>query len=81
MKFLKRLWHKEPRIPLNLLAPDVLAEVIIHVHRSGERRMYCSKFPPETTHDDLGRITLSIIESARDFGKQYGIEIKMEGKA
>ena len=79
-RFFKRLWRKEPRAPLNLFAPDVLAEIIIHVHRNGNRHMFCSKFPPETTPDEFGQVTLAVIESAKDFGRQYGIEIKMEGK-
>ena len=78
--FVLRLWNKEARPPLNLFVPDVLAEIVIHVHRNGERKMFCSKFPPGTTTDELGHVTLAVVESARDFGKQYGIEIKMEGR-
>ncbi len=75
LAFLKRLWTKEPRPPLNLLAPDVLAEVVIHISPNGERRLYCSRLPPGTTKETYAAITMGVIQSGMEFGEQYGIKV------
>lgn len=78
ISFLKRLWHKEPRAPLNLLAPDLIAEVVIHLGANGERRMFVSNLPPGTTVDVIGTIVMAIVQSAADYGAKYGIELNMQ---
>lgn len=74
---LARLWDREPRRPLNLLAPDLVAEFHIHILADGQSRMYATKLPPNTRPDDLVQLVKCLIDQAIAFGKQHGVEVKV----
>ena len=75
---LARLWAKEPRAVLNLLAPDLLCEVHIHFLANGDSRMYVSKLPPETSTEELVRYVKGIIDNAIAFGAQHGVKVEVK---
>ena len=75
---LMRLWRKEPRAPLNLLAPDVLCEIHCHVMADGTSKMYVSKMPPETTPEQLIHVVKCIIDNAIAFGAQHGVKVEVK---
>ena len=74
---LSRLWNKEPRRPLNLLAPDLLCEAHIHVLANGESKMYVSKLSPETPPEDLVQIVRIMMDQVIAFGRQHHVEIQV----
>ena len=79
MKFplLSRLWAKEPRRSLNLLAPDVVVEAHIHCLANGESRMYVSKLPPGLSPDELTWVVKCLIDQAIAFGAQHGVQVQV----
>ena len=83
---LSRLWAKEPRKLLNLLAPDVVCEAHFHVLGDGTSKMYVSKLPPDTKPDELVAIVKIMMDNVIAFAQQHGVqvqvkqEVKPEGK-
>lgn len=82
-RLFRRLWTREPRKPLNLLAPDLVCEAHFHLLADGTSRMYMNKLPPETTPGDIVRIVQGLIQQAVEFGRQHGVEVhvRTEGGA
>ncbi len=74
---LSQLWGKEPRRPLNLLAPDLVCEAHIHILGDGTSKMYVSKLPPETSPEQLVFIVKTLIDQAVAFGTQHGIQVRV----
>jgi len=72
---------KEPRRPLNLLAPDVVAEIYFHVMVNGDSKMYCSKMLPDTTPEQMIHIIKCIIDNAIAFGAQHGVKVEVKHNA
>jgi len=68
--------------PINLLAPDIVVEGHFHMLADNSSRMYMSKLPPNTQPQDLVAIVKCLIDNAIAFGKQHGVEVKVqqEGK-
>lgn len=76
--FFLRWWNKEPRQPLNLLQPDVLAEIAIHVMPNGDRKMFCSKLPPQIPVNTVAMIAQGVTQSGIDFIAQYANQMPPE---
>lgn len=77
---LSRLWNKEPRKPLNLLAPDIFCEGHFHVLANGESKLYVSKLPPDTTPEQLIHVVKCIIDNAIAFGAQHGVKVEVKAQ-
>ena len=75
---LSRLLAKEPRKPLNLLAPDIVCEAHFHVLGSGESKMYVSKLPPETKPDELVAIVKIMMDNVIAFAQQHGVQVQVK---
>lgn len=77
-----RFWNREPRKPLNLLAPDVVCEAHFHMLTDGSSKMYMNKLPPNTKPEELVAIVKCLIDNAIAFGNQHGVQVqvKQEGK-
>lgn len=82
MPLLSRLWEKEPRKPLNLLAPDVVCEAHFHVLANGDAKMYCSKLPSDINPQEMTYIVKVMLDNVIAFGAQHGVQVnvKQEGK-
>lgn len=78
MNLLARLWNREPRAPLNLLAPDILCEVHCHILADGQSKMYVSKLPPDTPPAQLVHIVKCIIDNAISFGAAHGVQVEVK---
>lgn len=78
----RRLWGREPRAPLNLLAPDLLCEAHIHILADGQSKMYVSKLDPATPPDQLVHIVRCMMDQVVAFGQQHHVQInvRQEGK-
>lgn len=74
---LARLLAREPRAPLNLLAPDVVCEAHFHVLASGDSKMYVSKLPPNISPPELVHIVKCLIDQAIAFGAQHGVQVQV----
>ena len=68
--------HLKPHTRLNLLAPALLGEVIIHVKADGERLVYTGKM--EASPEEIVKVIQSVIEAGFDLAKQYNIQINMK---
>lgn len=60
---------------MNLLGPDILCEVVIHVMPDFSRRIYVSKL--DTDLGTLAKVVESIIRSGMDLGQQHGITVQL----
>ena len=60
---------------MNLLAPTLLAEVVIHVLPDGRRRVYCSKLdvPPE----QVAMIVQNLFAAAMDMARQCNVQVNV----
>lgn len=69
------VWLRETLWPAhgNLLGPDVLAEVTIHIMTDFSRKVYVSKLaaPPAV----LAKIVESVVRTGEDIGRQHGISL------
>ena len=65
--------HHRPHTPLDLTAPALLAEVIIHVKPNGDRMVYASK--TEATPQETMMIVQAVVEAGMDMARQHGINI------
>lgn len=74
---LNRLWLKEPRRPLNLLAPDIVCEAHIHVLGNGDSKMYASKLPPDMTAEEKVYIVKVLLDQVIAFGNQQGVQVNV----
>ena len=68
--------NHRPHTRLDLLAPALLGEVVIHVKADGERLVYTSKM--EASPEELVKVIQSVIEAGFDLAKQYNIQINMK---
>ena len=82
LPILNRLWAKETRRPLNLLAPDVVMEAHFHVLQDGTSKLYVSKLPPDMKPEELVYIVTTLLDQVVAFGAQHGVQVqvKAEGK-
>lgn len=78
VKWLTRVFQEHrPHTPLDLLAPALLGEIIIHVKPDGERLVYVSK--TEATPQELMMLVQSVVEAGMDLARQYNIRIELKG--
>ena len=75
---LSRLLAKEPRKPLNLLAPDVVCEAHFHVLGTGESKMYVSKLPPDMKPEELVTIVKIMMDNVIAFAQQHGVQVQVK---
>ena len=80
LPLLNRLWAKEPRRLLNLLAPDVVMEAHFHVLQNGDSKMYCSKLPPDMKPEELVYIVKTLIDQVVAFGAQHGVQVQVKAE-
>lgn len=79
---LKARWYARlfrehrPHTRLDLLAPPLLAEVIVHVKPNGERLVYMSK--AEASPQELVLIVQSVVEAGMDLAKQHNVKIEFK---
>lgn len=75
--WLARLFHEHaPHTRLDLTAPALIAEVVIHVKSDGERMVYASKM--EASPEEIVKVVQAVIEAGMDLARQYGIAINMK---
>src|SRR3990167_2205904 len=76
--FFNRLWKKEPRHALNLLAPDIVCEAHFHVLEDGSSKMYCSKLPPDMKPEGLVTIVKIMMDNVIAFAQQHGVQVQVK---
>lgn len=59
---------------MDLLGPDILCEVTIHVMRDFSRQVYVSKV--ETDQQTIARIVEAIIQSGIEIGQRHGVTVQ-----
>lgn len=72
-----RAWlHWRPTPTRNLLAQDLLCEIVVHVLPDFSRRVYVSKVtaPP----DVIAKLVESVIRAGVDLGQQHGITVNFQ---
>lgn len=60
----------------NLLGPDILCEIVIHVCPDFSRRVYVSKL--DAPVDTIAKIAQSVVQSGVDLAAQHGITIQYQ---
>jgi hypothetical protein len=73
--FLARFLALRGREGLNLLAPPLIAEIVIHVRQDGKRQMYVSK-----SEADPRQIVEAMLGCVMELANQHGIKISVGGK-
>lgn len=63
-----------PHTRLDLLAPALLAEVIIHIKPTGERMVYVSKM--EASPQEIMLMVQAVVEAGMDLAKQHNVKIE-----
>lgn len=59
---------------MNLLGPDILAEIVIHIGQDFSRHVYVSKL--DTTAAIMAKIVESVVRAGVDLGAQHGITVQ-----
>ena len=68
-------WLRLPSLtPANLLGPDIIAEVCIHVLPDFSRKVYASKFLG--SQEQMAKIVQNVVATGFDLGQQHGITIQ-----
>ena len=75
---LRRLWAKERRAPLNLLAPDVVMEAHFHILQNGNNKLYVSKLPPDMKPEELVTIVKIMMDNVIAFAQQHGVQVQVK---
>ena len=78
-RFLSRLFSEHrAHTRLDLLAPPLLAEVIISIKPDGDRVVLVSK--SEASPQEIITIIHSVVQSGMDLAKQHGVQITLTQK-
>ncbi len=72
--WLRRLWAHRFLSLTNLIEEDLACSVVIHVLRSGERRVYMTK--PEVP-EVLQMSINSVLSAGMDLAQQHGMKIRL----
>ena len=59
---------------LNLLAPDLLAEIVVHVNVDFTTRSYFSKIE-HADQQTIGRLAMALIQTGTQFAESHGLKI------
>ena len=75
MNFLSRWFrYHQPHTRLDLTAPALIAEVLIHVKANGERLTYVAK--AESSPQEIMLMVQAVVEAGMDLAKQHGVKIE-----
>ena len=75
MNWFSRLFrHHQPHTRLDLTAPALIAEVLIHVKTNGERLTYVAK--TESSPQEIMLMVQAVVEAGMDLAKQHGVKIE-----
>jgi hypothetical protein len=65
---------------MSLLAPGLLAEVVIHLRQDGTYQIHVSKLPPDQALP--GHVVKTVFGAGFDLAKLYGIQVtRVEAKS
>ncbi len=74
MAFVRRLWSKRFLSLTNLIDDDLACSVVIHVLRTGDRKVYMTK--PEQ-QEVLQASINAVLAAGMDLAQQHGMKIRM----
>lgn len=71
--------HRRPHSPLDLLAPPLLSEVVVHVKADGARMTFMSK--NEISPAQMVHVLRSVVEAVGDLTTQHAAFLQQPGVA